>query len=478
MSDENRHVSSPSYVAAFRTHVWDPTVAGMAARMEAFARRGRFVVLADETAGRLDVAPHEKVAYSVDLSGIGIPVEPPHRTLWFSRDHALYVLLHALPRHDYYVMSEYDVQVNARLDELVAAAAARGLDLVAAKLRPVDQAWPWYHNARAHFDDPWGILFAVVVVSRRALERLYAERLAHAARRRAGETGEWAHCEGFVPSVIAAAPGMRMADLSEFVRLPYFTWDVAKLAGAPELDEPGTMFHPVLGRDSQIARLFRQFPPADYLNPESTLRRLMDGFSFAEALPHLRLALAQQGSAEGLARLQCQLRGEAWVSAEEAARAASDIARGKPCTQSSVAPPWSRGATVEEDAGYVVAPDLAPDCANHTDTEDEPWWQVDLGAPHALREVEVLNRTLESVQARLNAYFLLGSLDGESWFCLHFRPYGLPVSGNAERPECIALDHLPVARFVRVQLPDRGLLNLRRVRIWGDPAPAGGAAAG
>jgi hypothetical protein len=232
----------------------------------------------------------------------------------------------------------------------------------------------------------------------------------------------------------------------------------------------------VLGRDSLIARMFRQFPPADYLNPESFLRRMMDGYSFAEVLPHLRLALAQQGDAEGIARLRCQLRGEQWVSAEEAARTASDIARGKPCTQISIAPPWSRGTTVEEDAGYVVARELAEDCANHTDTEDEPWWQVDLGAPHVIREVEVLNRTLESVQVRLNAYFLLGSLAGERWFCLHFRPFGLPVSGNAERPERIGLDHQPVARYVRVQVPERGLLNLRRVRVWGDPAPDGGAA--
>jgi hypothetical protein len=268
----------PSYVAAFRTHLWDSTIAGMAVRMEAHAPGGRFVVLADETAGPLNVAPHEKIAHSVDLSGIGIPTEPAVNTLWYSGDHALYVLLHALPRHDYYVVSEYDVRVNANLDALVAACARRGLDMVAPRLRRSAPDWPWHHNAILHFADPWAILFAVVIVSRGALERLYAARLAHAGQRRAGSLAAWAHCEGFVPSVIAATPGMTMADLEEFVSLPRFTWDRLLEADSAGLDEPGTMAHPVLGRDRIIARRLAQYPPADYLNPESHLRGRLAGY--------------------------------------------------------------------------------------------------------------------------------------------------------------------------------------------------------
>jgi hypothetical protein len=133
--------AKPSYVAAFRTHQWSPSIAAMAARLEAHCRHGRFIVVADETNGPLNVAPYEKLAHTVDFSGLGLPLTPADNTLWHCGDYALYALLHALPRHDYYLLSEYDVAVNTNLDALVAAASRQGLDLVAPWLRPTSSRW-------------------------------------------------------------------------------------------------------------------------------------------------------------------------------------------------------------------------------------------------------------------------------------------------------------------------------------------------
>jgi len=121
----------PSYVATFRTHPWSPAIAAMDARMEAHYRRGRFLVVADETNGPLDVTPYDKLAHTMHFNGLGLPRAPDEMTMWHCGDYALYALLHALPRHDYYLLSEYDVAVNTNLDALVAAAARHGLDLVA-----------------------------------------------------------------------------------------------------------------------------------------------------------------------------------------------------------------------------------------------------------------------------------------------------------------------------------------------------------
>jgi len=471
MADAQSESRPVSYIAAFRTHFWNADAAAMAVRMHANCRQGRFVVLADETNGPVHAAPYEKIALSADLTGIGIPTQPADNTLWYSGDHALYVLLHALPRHDYYLMSEYDVQVNTDLDAMIDNIAARDLDFVAAHLRHSQPDWYWHENGLAHFAEPWAILFAFVIVSRRALERLYATRLAHAARLHQGDARPWAHCETFVPSVMKADAEMRCADLSEFVELPLFSAFNPTLLGSPWLETRGTLAHPVLGYDRFISRLFRFFPPADYMDQDSPLYGQLNYFRFDEVLPHLRDALERVGDQRGMQRLLARLRGETWIDPDVAARDAADIARGKPALQSSLAVPWSLGRSLAEDAGNVVAPELAGDYAHHTDTEEEPWWQVDLQAPFVIAEVEVLNRPDPLLQERLNAYFLLGSLDGESWTCMHFRPIGPPVSGRAAKPECIALPHRPVARYVRLQLPGRGFLNLRRVRVFGEPAP-------
>jgi hypothetical protein len=55
----------------------------------------------------------------------------------------------------------------------------------------------------------------------------------------------------------------------------------------------------------------------------------------------------------------------------------TNVALGKPATQSSISP-WSQGATPEDDAAGVVSGKFSGFSNCHTGEEDGPWWRVDL----------------------------------------------------------------------------------------------------
>lgn len=102
----------------------------------------------------------------------------------------------------------------------------------------------------------------------------------------------------------------------------------------------------------------------------------------------------------------------------------------------------------------------------HTLLEAQPWWMVDLLAPHRIAEIHIYNRGDDpAVAARANELDVMVSVDGENWITLLSKttaePFGLDgfplvVRGSQTLPY----------RFVMLRLRGVNYLHLQEVEIY------------
>lgn len=281
-------------IVAFRTHIWDEQIAGMAARLRARCGNWDFAVLADETRGALDVGAYRKIAHTEDFSGLGLPRSGHPRELWFNADYGLYPLLRIEPRYDLFCISEYDVFANADLSPLLTTVAAEGLDVVTHRLGEAPASWTWRKNALAAYPVVHWSFNPFLVVSRRALEYLLERRQAQARAFRDRRLRAWPYFEAFVGGELAGSGGrLEIAELARFGRLDRFDWTPPfRLSEAPLWSEGQLLVHPVHSDARYVASLFstaRQ--PQDYFDPGSKLRQRLQGLPWRVIAPHLRAAL-------------------------------------------------------------------------------------------------------------------------------------------------------------------------------------------
>ena len=454
--------SGHRYVVAFRTHLWDAPIAGLARRMAAACPGARFVVLADETNHTLDVTPFEKISHSSDMSAFGLPAGQGSLTLWFNADYAIYALAASLPNYDHYVVAEYDVAVNTDIDAMMAGVNGRGLDMVSFMARPADPGWTWYSTVASGFAEPWQALIPFLVLSRRAVACLLAARRNLAMRFADGHVSEWAYCEGFIPTVICPDPELLCADLSEFAGLPHFGYRPFQLLGTAAEQEPGTIAHPVLSAERMFPMLLADADPYAYADPTSALRASLTRYPLAEMAPYLQARWIKAGHAGAVAALRDALRNEGLPRPP----ALFDLALGKPALQSGICD-YSRGKTAAEDASFVVCGELAEDYANHTDGEAPVWWMVDLGAEFVLDEVRIVNRPPPAGPPRLLQFNIETSIDGAAWTTRFLKLDNAPVSYDPAAPFTIRLSPPCVGRFLRINQLTASCLHLRRVHVFG-----------
>jgi hypothetical protein len=104
----------------------------------------------------------------------------------------------------------------------------------------------------------------------------------------------------------------------------------------------------------------------------------------------------------------------------------------------------------------------------HTDKQDQPWWQVDLGSPQPLARVVIWNRT----ECPERAAWLQVKLsdDGHDWRTAYHHDGSLFYGSRENKPLTVQLTN-QAARFVRIQLPGNDFLHLEEVEVFG-PADA------
>jgi hypothetical protein len=104
----------------------------------------------------------------------------------------------------------------------------------------------------------------------------------------------------------------------------------------------------------------------------------------------------------------------------------------------------------------------------HTQLEDKPWWQVDLGKTYRLSHALLYNR--ESCAERNNYLIMLLSDDGNQWRQVWQNNGTLFYGAKDGKPMRVPLAGQS-ARFVRLQLPGRNYLHLDEIEVYGADKP-------
>ncbi|MBN8458003.1 MAG: discoidin domain-containing protein [Verrucomicrobia bacterium] len=130
----------------------------------------------------------------------------------------------------------------------------------------------------------------------------------------------------------------------------------------------------------------------------------------------------------------------------------------------------SRKPTVETDAAGGCDGVKDGTWGFHTADSDNPWWQVDLGAPTDIDRIVIWNRGGE-VAARAYGLRVLVSGDNKEWKEVYANG-GKPFGGVGAAPPLDARIAPVAARFVRITLPGRTYLHFDEVEIFGPRTPS------
>lgn len=135
---------------------------------------------------------------------------------------------------------------------------------------------------------------------------------------------------------------------------------------------------------------------------------------------------------------------------------------------------WERQREVRRIAAEITpAADAAGGCDGiingewgfHTDFEESPWWQVDLGKETPLGRIHIYNRCHGGFEGRVARLQVLVSKDGEAYREV-YRHNGVPFLGYTDNLPLEVVLTGTVARYVRIQLPDKQYLHLDEVMIF------------
>jgi hypothetical protein len=148
-----------------------------------------------------------------------------------------------------------------------------------------------------------------------------------------------------------------------------------------------------------------------------------------------------------------------------------NIALGKPARQSSISE-WSRGTTVETDAAGAVSGHITGAYQFHTEMEAAPWWRVDLGTPHVLKEIHLYNRVDQpQFRFRLGRFLIDSSVDDETWLAVYVHD-GSAVGGADGHPLVLrptqSATETVLCRHLRITALQPTWLHLDQVEIYGE----------
>ena len=144
------------------------------------------------------------------------------------------------------------------------------------------------------------------------------------------------------------------------------------------------------------------------------------------------------------------------------ARGPHNLALGKPALVSSV----REGEAEQDPARHAAGGNngrITGQDGFHTAHEQDPWWQVDLGAAREIGKVVVYNRM--DLPERCTRLALYGSADGQSWMMQAAKLDGKLFGGADGKPYVFA----PVpfeARFLRLGMIGEGCLHLNEVEVY------------
>lgn len=146
-----------------------------------------------------------------------------------------------------------------------------------------------------------------------------------------------------------------------------------------------------------------------------------------------------------------------------------NLAIGKPADQSSVYESADAGRAVDNNTDGVYS----NGSVTHSQEENQPWWQVDLGNNHKIDNIKLWTRS-DCCEWRLsNFYVFVSDVPFASTdLTTTLNQAGVSnyyVQGNAGRPTELSIGR--TGRYIRVQLTGRDALSLAEVQVYGTVKP-------
>jgi len=145
-----------------------------------------------------------------------------------------------------------------------------------------------------------------------------------------------------------------------------------------------------------------------------------------------------------------------------------NVAAGKTATQST---------TLQNLADYAAskAVDSNFSTFNHTESQAQPWWQVDLGVSYPIEHIRIYNR-IDAGASRLANFWVLVSDEpfaSSDLSTVRAQP-GVTAMRHAEYPASgeAVFQVNRTGRFVRVQLEGSEYLHMRDVEVWTQASPS------
>ena len=427
-------------------------------------------ILGDETRGALPFRGKPMISHSASMCAeIGLlGSHVGTNLLWHLGDYAFYCAHHVIPDYDYYVMIEYDVDIvrgnTLALEGFInrlANATSGQYDMVAPLygLRPSD----WVHTLSCgnQFDKVYGIFFPFVALSKRALVFLYDWRCREVLNPPAN--GLFVFCEAFVPSALNAAGCFLCADLATLMPGSYDSSSFHSgrpmlLGSLPKLVKSIEFVHPVYSEVEFLERL---------LNDALRTNKIKDYIRLLSDSNEIQLTASVRENFLGQAQKHASRvpTVKSRESIDVSFSGKIDLGRDKPAIQSSYYPPWCTGPTEKNDARRANSGSLPDDFAFHTNTEKNPWWQVDLLEESEVELVEIVNRS--NSEYRFKKFRVETSLDATEWFVNFTKMDDEPISSDPDRPALCWFSVPARVRYLRIVLLATTCLHLRRVRVCG-----------
>ncbi len=127
--------------------------------------------------------------------------------------------------------------------------------------------------------------------------------------------------------------------------------------------------------------------------------------------------------------------------------------------------PASSNITREADAAGGVDGTIDGLWGFHTQSENKPWWQVDLGSTRSIDQVVVYNRCDKSMAQRNSRLLLLLSNDGKK-FQQAYQHDGTLFLGHSDKKPLVIKLEAKQARYVRLQHPGTSYFHLDEVQVF------------
>ena len=160
--------------------------------------------IVDETQNPLDLSGRQKLAYRLnDFAIMGLPIAGS-RVLWHCSDYLLYRFIQDAPGYDYYLLLDDKILFKSGfLEQLVTLLQTVEIDFAACRFSQRSNHWYWWEHARCYFDEVYGALLSLIIVSPKAINHLLQTRIQLADTLQADDCGIF--CEAFVPSTLMQA---------------------------------------------------------------------------------------------------------------------------------------------------------------------------------------------------------------------------------------------------------------------------------